>query len=142
MSHQSIARVKKQQEIRNTMKQQKFSLKKRWQSLGHAVRGLKILIQEEHNVRIHLFAAILVLSAGWVYKITALEWIALIFAIGFVITTEVLNTTIEKMADVIAPEKHPKIKIIKDLAAAAVLLSACTAFAIGLIVFLPKTGLI
>jgi len=120
------------------MKQQKFSIIKRIKSFVYAFNGLKILIKEEHNSRIHFFATIVVLIASIVLKISLFEWIAIIFAIGFVISLEVVNSAIENIADFISPEKDEKIKKIKDLAAAAVLISAITAFIIGLIVFLPK----
>ena len=120
------------------MESQNFSIKKRIQSFRHAINGLKILIKEEHNARIHFFAAIVVVAAGFLLKISILEWIAITFAIGFVITAEILNASIENVADFISPKNHNTIKKIKDLAAAAVLVSAITAFAIGMLVFIPK----
>jgi diacylglycerol kinase len=120
------------------MEHQKFSIIKRIKSFGFAFNGLKILIKEEHNSRIHLFAVFCVLVAGFFFKLSANEWIAVVFAIGFVISLEILNSAIENIADFISPEKHYLIKKIKDLAAAAVLISAITAMITGLIVFLPK----
>ncbi len=113
-------------------------MKKRLISFKYAFNGLKILLREEVNARIHLFATICVIIAGFFFEITSIEWIAVFFAIGFVLTAETLNTAIENMADFISPEKHEKIKRIKDLSAAAVLISAITALIIGLIVFIPE----
>jgi len=96
------------------------------------------MIKEEHNFRIHLIAALCVLIAGFVFHLSELEWIAIVFAIGFVMAFEIINTSVETIADFISPEKHEKIKIIKDLAAAGVLISAISALIIGLIIFLPK----
>ena len=120
------------------MKQQKFSLSKRIKSFGFAFNGLKILIKEEHNSRIHFFAAFCVVIFGFLFKISMIEWIAVIFAMGFVITLELINSSIENISDFISPERHDSIKKIKDLAAAGVLISAITALIIGLIIFLPK----
>jgi diacylglycerol kinase len=120
------------------MKNQKFSILQRLKSFGYAFNGLRILLKEEHNARIHLVAGVLVVIAGIALKISTVEWIVLIFAIGFVIMTEIINSSIENIADFISPEKHEKIKKIKDLAAAGVLISAVTALIIGLIIFLPK----
>ena len=120
------------------MKHQKFSVRKRIKSFGYAFNGLKILIREEHNARIHVLAAICALIAGIVLKVSVIEWITLIFAMGFVITLEIINSAIENIADFISPGQHEKIKKIKDLAAAGVLVSAITALVIGLIIFLPK----
>ncbi len=120
------------------MKQQKFSLRKRIKSFGFALNGLKILIKEEHNFRIHLAAVLVVLIAGIVFHISEFEWIAVVFAIGFVLALEIINTAIENIADFISPGESEKIKIIKDVTAAGVLVSAITALIIGLIIFLPK----
>lgn len=120
------------------MKQQKFSIKKRLISFKFAFNGLKILFKEEHNARIHLFATFCVITAGFIFDVSAHEWIAIIFAVGMVITLEIINSSIENIADFISPEKHDKIKKIKDLAAAGVLMSAVTALIIGLIIFIPE----
>ena len=120
------------------MQPQKFSLKKRWESLKHALNGIKILIREEHNARLHLLITIAVVFMGYVLNVSAEEWIALTFAIGFVIVVEIVNSSIEKLCDLITTETSSLIKKIKDLAAAAVLLSAITASVIGLLVFGPK----
>jgi len=124
------------------MKQQDFSLNKRVKSFGFAFNGLKILILEEHNSRIHILSAIVVVIAGYFYQLSALEWIAIVFAIGLVIALEIFNSAIENISDFISPSQDHMIKKIKDLSAAGVLVGAITAAIIGLIVFVPKiTGL-
>jgi diacylglycerol kinase len=120
------------------VKQQKFSIKKRIKSFVYAFNGIRILINEEHNSRVHLLAAICAIIAAIIFKISDLEWIAIIFSIGFVISVEAINSAIENIADFISPEKHQQIKKIKDLAAASVLIGAITSLSIGLIIFLPK----
>ncbi len=67
-----------------------------------------------------------------------MEWIAIVFAIGFVFVVEVINTVIENITDFISPDENFSIKKIKDMSAGAVLISAIIAVVIGLIVFLPK----
>jgi undecaprenol kinase/diacylglycerol kinase (ATP) len=113
-------------------------MKKHLNSFKYAFNGLKILLKEEANARIHLFATICVLIAGFFFEINRVEWITVVFAIGLVLTTETINTAIENISNFISPEKHEKIKRIKDLSAAAVLIAAITALTIGLIVFIPK----
>lgn len=117
---------------------QRFSLAKRMKSFKYAFNGLKILLREEHNSRIHFFVAICVVIAGFVLKISSTEWIAIVFAIGLVISLEIINSTIENIADFISPEKHVQIKKIKDLAAASVLVCTMAAAVIGFLVFTPK----
>jgi len=115
-----------------------FSWKDRIRSFSHALNGLKIVGQEEHNFRIHLVVAILVIILSCLLRISRYEWLAIILSIGFVLVCELLNTTIEHLADFICREKNPSIKKIKDIAAAAVLLSSLMALLIGLIIFTPK----
>jgi len=120
------------------MKQDKFSFRKRIISFKYAFNGLKILIIEEHNSRIHIFASLCVLIAGFLFRISISEWIAVIFCIGLVIALELINSAIENIADFVSPKQDTKIKKIKDLSAGAVLFSAIISVIIGLIVFLPK----
>jgi len=117
---------------------QKFSILKRIESFGFAFNGLKILIKEEHNSRIHLFVAIVIVIVSFIFQISSSEWILILFSISFVLVTEIINSAIENISDFISPEKHNSIKKIKDLAAAAVLISSITALIVGLIIFLPK----
>ena len=120
------------------MKNNRFSLRKRLKSFGFAFNGLVILLREEHNSRIHFIAAFITVFIAFWLKISAIEWVAIVFAIGFVITLEIINSAIENMADFISPEKHEMIKKIKDLSAAGVLVGSITSLIIGIIVFLPK----
>jgi diacylglycerol kinase len=117
---------------------QPFSIIDRLKSFKYAFNGLKVLIRDEHNSRIHLVIAILVIILGFIFKISMYEWIAVCFAIGFVITTEIINSALENLADFVSPDTNNIIKKVKDLSAAGVLISALTAVVIGLIIFLPK----
>jgi diacylglycerol kinase (ATP) len=115
-----------------------FSIRKRIHSFGYAISGILTAIATEWNVRIHIFAAVCVVVAGFVFSISIVEWIAVIFAIGLVLSLELINTAIEYCADFVSPEKHETIKKIKDISAGAVLVGAVTAAAIGLLIFVPK----
>ena len=120
------------------MKEQRFSIKTRLKSFKYAFNGLKILWKEQHNARIHFLFVIGVVIAGFTFKISLTEWMLLVFAMGFVIVTEIINSSIENLADFIELKQNPHIKKIKDLAAGAVLISALVAVVIGLIIFVPK----
>ena len=117
---------------------EKFSIAERLKSFTYAFNGLKLLFQEEHNARIHLFATICVIIAGALLKLSVLEWAAVAFAIGLVFSGEIFNSAIEDLSDVVCPERDERIKKVKDLAAAAVLVNAIAAAVVGLLVFLPK----
>ncbi|MDZ7271102.1 MAG: diacylglycerol kinase family protein [candidate division KSB1 bacterium] len=120
------------------MNQSRFSLRQRGRSFRYAFRGLAILVREEHNARIHLVAAIGVIAAGVLFRLSRWEWVAVTLAIGLVFSFELLNSALERLADVVSPERSEAIGKIKDLSAAGVLMSALTALVIGLWVFVPK----
>lgn len=115
-----------------------FSGRERLSSFKFAFNGLSSLIRYEHNSRIHLLAAILVIMAAVVLKVNLVEWLFLIGAIALVFMTELFNSAIEKLADFVSPEYQEKIKLVKDYCAAAVLLISIAAAIIGLIIFIPK----
>lgn len=120
------------------MKQQGNSWSGFWKSLGFALQGLKIFFRQEPNGRTHLMVTLLVLVLGFLLKISSLEWISIIVCIVLVFMAEIFNTALENLCDVISPEIDPRIKIIKDLSAAAVLVSVMGSVACGLIVFIPR----
>lgn len=106
----------------------------RLSSLGHAWRGLRMLLRSEANARIHLAATLAVLVAGAALGLNAGEWALLAFAIALVWVAEALNTAIEHLANALHPERHPLIGQAKDIAAAGVLLAAVGAVAIAALV--------
>ena len=109
------------------MKQQAFSIKSRIHSFSNAFRGLGLFFRQEHNARIHAVIAVITVVSGVLVGLSRIEWIAVFFAIGMVIATEAVNTTVEYLCDFICPEYNDKIKKIKDLAAGAVLICAIAA---------------
>jgi len=120
------------------MQQEKFSLIRQIKSFKYAFNGIKDFIITEHNARIHLTATIAVIIASFLFHISMHEWMMIIFAIGFVWSAEMFNTCIEKTMDFISTEKRLEIKLIKDIAAGAVLIASITAFILGLTIFIPK----
>ncbi|MCY1633606.1 diacylglycerol kinase family protein [Marinifilum sp. D737] len=116
-------------------KKSKFSIKAQLNSFKHALRGLKITIKEEDNAKIHLGIGIIMYVLSAVLKLKKIEIIAVLFSIGFVIVAELFNTAIENLCDYIHPDRHKQIKKIKDISAAAVLISAITAFLVGLMIY-------
>lgn len=120
------------------MVDKRFSLGRILKSFGYAFQGLKTLTNEESNSWVHILFTSCIIIAGFVFQISSCEWIAVVFAIGFVLVTEIVNTAIENICDFISPARHESIKRIKDLSAAAVLVSAITALVVGLIIFIPR----
>ena len=110
----------------------------RLHSVVHASHGIWNLLRSEHNARIHAFATLVVVLAGWVLGIDRSEWIAVVLAMTLVWMAEALNTAVETLCDVVCPAEDPRIKKAKDVAAGSVLISAIGALAVGSFVFLPR----
>jgi diacylglycerol kinase (ATP) len=112
--------------------------RKRIQSFKYAFKGIRAMFISEPNARIHLFAMVVVIIAGLYFDITPGQWTAVILCIGFVFTAEAFNTAIESLTDLVSPKEDPLAGKAKDVAAAAVLISAITAIIVGMFVFLPE----
>lgn len=104
----------------------------------HAWRGLIKVIQQEHNFKIHMFSALIVILFGFILSVSRLEWIMLLLTMSSVLVAEMFNSAVERLIDYLKPEWHPQAKNIKDIAAGAVFLTAFFAVLIGLLIFLPK----
>lgn len=115
-----------------------FSIRRFLDSFKYAYDGLKILLTEERNYLIHCLVTIVVVGFGIYFRLSGTEWAMILMAIGMVLVTETLNTSIENIMDFVSTDHQPAIKRIKDISAAAVLISAIISTLIGLIIFVPK----
>lgn len=112
-------------------------LKNRKNAFGYAFSGLWQAVKKEAHIKLHVLAAILVVSVGFYFNISPMEWICISACIAFVFCMEIINTAIERLCDMVMPDQHPTIKYIKDIAAGAVLIACAFAVITGLIIFLP-----
>lgn len=108
---------------------------KTFKSFKYAIRGLGKVIRYENNAKVHLLATITVLVAGFYLRISFRDWCLLVFAIAVVWITEIINTAIEKLVDLVSPEYNEKAGAIKDIAAGAVLVASAAAVIIGGLIF-------
>lgn len=115
----------------------KFSISGRIKSMQYAFSGLTVLLIEEHNARVHFFSTIVVLVFAALLGASSVDWLILILVISIVWITEALNTSVENLCDLITTEYDPRVKKIKDIAAAAVFIASVCAVSCGLIVFIP-----
>ena len=120
-----------------TDQREPFSWRARANSFVYAFRGLGWLLRREHNAWIHLALAVAAVTAGVWWRIERWEWAAVVSAVAGVLSAEALNTSVETLADAVRPERHPLVGRAKDRAA-AVLLAAGGAAAVGLIIFGPR----
>jgi diacylglycerol kinase (ATP) len=109
----------------------------RWRSVAHAARGVAVVLRTQHNAWLHATATAFVIAAGIVVELSRLEWCAIVLAMMAVWTAEALNTAIELVIDLASPDVHPLAGLAKDVAAGAVLISACGAVIVGFLVFSP-----
>lgn len=106
-------------------------------SFNYASRGIQYAWKTEQNFRTEIVIAIIVIVMMLVFPLRPIEQVLLGLLIVWILTLELINTVLERMADIVKPNPHPYIKITKDLMAGAVLISAAGAAVIGIIIFYP-----
>jgi len=107
---------------------------------GDAWRGIKFGVRGQSSFFVHFFVAALVIAAAIALRASAMQWGLLIFAIGLVLTAELMNSAIETLFHSLDPRIKERGWRALDIAAGAVLLASITAAAIGLLVFVPLLG--
>ncbi len=108
-----------------------------FKSLKFALSGIWVLLKSERHFQIHSVVFILVIFSGCFFKITRVEWLAILMVSTLVLLSEAFNSSIEKLSDALTMEKIPLIKQVKDIAAGAVLIAVALAIIIGVAVFFP-----
>jgi len=99
--------------------------------LGYAWAGLAHAVRAERSVRVHVVAFAAVSGALTLLRPSPVWWGLVALASSSVVSAEVFNTAVEQLADHLHPEVHPGIRIVKDCAAAAVLIAALGAIGVG-----------
>lgn len=113
------------------------TLRSRLAAFGYAFQGLGYLWRTQPNTRIHALATVLVAALAFGLQIDAVRGALLVLGVGFVWMAEAFNTALEAIVDLCSPQPHPLAKAGKDVSAAAVLLAAFTAVAVGLLILGP-----
>lgn len=108
-----------------------------WLSFKYAGEGLFYAIRTQRNFRIHLVVAVIVVAMGAWLRLPGISWAILVSMIGLVLVTEMINTAAEALVDLASPDYHPLAKLVKDVAAGAVLVIALTSVVVGLIILGP-----
>lgn len=112
--------------------------KKLINSFKYAFKGIISALLSERNMKIHVNIMALVIIFGLILNISVGEWFVCIICFAIVISAEMFNTALEQMVDIAMPEKDPRAKFVKDVAAGGVLVMAIASAVIGLIIFIPK----
>lgn len=109
--------------------------KKLAKSFRYAFEGVWYCIGHERNFRVHITAALLVCLIAPYYALNIQEKLLLSFTIALVLIMEMLNTALERLVNLVTEQRHPLAKIVKDVAAGMVLLSAFNAVFVGILLF-------
>ena len=116
------------------IEQGRDELYSRIRSFGYAFEGWWYVLKTQHNAWIHAIVTIIIAAVGLWLQIPLRDWPILILTFMAVWMAEFMNTAIEAVVDMVSPDPHPLAKVAKDVAAAAVLVGACGAVLIGLII--------
>ena len=117
----------------------KFQSRNFAKSVMFALNGVRLAFKSQRNFRKHLVIAVLSLSLAFILKVTIAEFCIILFANTFVLVVEMINSVIEFVIDAYYKNKWAKLaKLSKDIAAGAVLLSACTSATISFIIYASK----
>ncbi|TAL45159.1 MAG: diacylglycerol kinase family protein [Chitinophagaceae bacterium] len=112
-------------------------MKKFIYSVQFALQGIKQFFFRDRNGRIQTVIGIIAIILGFILSISSFQWLLVLFCIGIVISLEMINSAIERYCDLVTTDFHPGIKIIKDVAAGAVLVASIFSLVIGFIIFIP-----
>ena len=107
-------------------------------SFNYAVQGIISSIRTERNMKIHYLAAIAVIVGSLFFNLTRVEFMLLFFAVTFVLTSELINTAIERTVDLVTQSYNPVAKLAKDIAAGAVLIASLNALVVGYLIFFDR----
>lgn len=105
-----------------------------YHSFKNALNGFRQAAISEKNMRIHVGAAFIVVLVAVILKVDSVRWAVLILTIGLVLVSELLNTSIEKLTDMVTNEYSEEAKKVKDIAATAVLIGAVISVIVGIVV--------
>lgn len=107
-------------------------------SFNHAIDGLVYAIRTQRNMRIHVATGAAVLAASLFFRVGRAEFLAVLLTVGLVIAAELVNTAVEATVDVATDGYDPVAKVAKDVAAAAVFVTAVVAMVVGYVVFFGR----
>lgn len=119
------------------IEQGRNELYSRIRSFGYAFEGWWYVLKTQHNAWIHAVVTVIITAVGLWLKIPQRDWAVLVLTFMAVWMAEFMNTAIEAVVDMNTRDHHPLAKVAKDVAAAAVLVGACGAVLIGLLILGP-----
>lgn len=107
-------------------------------SVKNCLDGISYVTKSEKNFKREMALGIIALILSYILKIDKIEFIIVLTMICLVLTTEIINTAIERAVDLVTKEYHELARIAKDVSAGSVLVTSIFALIIGIIIFIPK----
>lgn len=107
-------------------------------STAYSIDGIKYSFLNEKSLMIYSVLSIMAIILAFLLDISINQWMALLLALGVVLTIELINTAIEATVDMVTTEYNPLAKIAKDCGSAATFVSSIIALIIALVIFVPK----
>ena len=112
--------------------------KKLTSSFRYALRGIKETFISQRNMKIHSAMTVVMLFLSYYLKLNKIEFLFILLSSFLVLTTEIINSAIEKNIDIYTSKIDRNAMLGKDMAAGAVLMTVINAIIIGSIIFIPK----
>jgi diacylglycerol kinase len=122
---------------RNVAKKEKVNMKRIAKSFYHAFRGIGYTLRYERNFQVECAVGGAVIVLMILLPLSRLEMVILLLTMALVMGMELVNTAMERVMDILKPQLHPYVRVVKDVMAGAVLLMAALAVIVGLLIFLP-----
>lgn len=107
-------------------------------SIKNCLEGINFVITNESNFKKEIAIGIIALLLSYILKISRIEFIIILIMIALVLTSEIINTSIEKVVDLYTKDYNNLAKIAKDVSAGSVLVMSIFSLLVGIIIFLPK----
>lgn len=126
------------EKIDNDLKKRNISPKSIMGTIKNSLSGFRYYAMDGKSIIIYIFCAILEIVMGFIFNINGLEWILIICILGIILSTELVNTAIEKTCDAITKEYKSLIKVAKDCGSAATFVIFTVALILNIIIFYPK----
>ena len=111
------------------------------ESFNYAVSGIITAIKTEKSMRVHYSIAVLVLLSSLFFDFNRTEFLLLLFAVSLVVISEMINTAIERTIDLVTKDFHPLARLVKDVAAGAVLIATINSLIVGYLLFFERLSL-
>ncbi|MBQ2946856.1 MAG: diacylglycerol kinase [Bacilli bacterium] len=124
--------------IEEDLKKRNLTPKSVFQTIKNSLNGIRCYARDGKSILLYVFGVLLEVIMGFAYRINGLEWILIIFMLGFILAVELINTAIEAACDAISKEYNSLIKIAKDCGSGATFIIFIVAILLNIIIFFPK----